>query len=157
LLPPQTIPPEPLKVKLAKIDWAGIVLSSSGTILLLIPLSGIGPQFKSDDPMVIAMFILDSVLLFAFGINEWKFARLPMFPFRLFKNPALTAMLIQNFLIGIVFYSLVYIFPIYFKTAREMSILVAAALIVPIVMPQAIASALSGQYISRMGRYGEVI
>ncbi|KAK0652605.1 major facilitator superfamily domain-containing protein [Cercophora newfieldiana] len=91
------------------------------------------------------MFTLGSVLLTLFGINEWKFARLPMFPFRLFKNPALAAMLIQNFLIGIVFYSLVYILP------------VAAALIVPIVMPQAIASALSGQYISRMGRYGEVI
>ncbi|KAK4446636.1 MFS general substrate transporter [Podospora aff. communis PSN243] len=157
LLPPQTIPPEPLKTKLAKVDWAGIVLSSSGTILLLIPLSGIGTQFKPNDPMVIAMFTLGSVLLFAFGINEWKIARLPMLPFRLFKNPALAAMLIQNFLIGIVFYALVYILPIYFQTAREMSILVSAALIVPIVMPQAIASALSGQYISRMGRYGEVI
>jgi len=66
-------------------------------------------------------------------------------------------MLIQNFLIGIVFYSLVYILPINFQTAREMSILVSAALIVPIVMPQAIASALSGQYISRMGHDGEVI
>lgn len=66
-------------------------------------------------------------------------------------------MLIQNFLIGIVFYSLLYYLPIYFQTAREMSVLASAALVVPIVMPQAIASALSGQYISRMGRYGEVI
>lgn len=32
-----------------------------------------------------------------------------------------------------------------------------AALLIPIVIPQAIASALSGQYISRMKRYGEVI
>ncbi len=66
-------------------------------------------------------------------------------------------MLIQNFLIGIVFFSMLYYLPIYFQTAREMSVLASAALVVPIVMPQAIASALSGQYISRMGRYGEVI
>jgi len=77
LLSPQTIPPEPLKVKLAKIDWAGIVLSSSGTILLLIPMSGISTQFKASDPMVISMFTPGSVPLAMFAINEWKFARLP--------------------------------------------------------------------------------
>lgn len=76
---------------------------------------------------------------------------------RLFKNPALAAMLIQNFLIGIVFYSLLYYLPIYFQTARHESVLTSAALVLPIVIPQAIASALSGQYISRMKRYGEVI
>ena len=66
-------------------------------------------------------------------------------------------MLIQNFLIGIVFYSLLYYLPLYFQTARHESVLTSAALVLPIVIPQAIASALSGQYISRMKRYGEVI
>lgn len=80
LLPPQTIPPEPLKTKLSKIDYMGIILSSSGTILLLIPISGIGTQFEASSPMVISMLTLGSLLLFLFGINEWKFARLPMFP-----------------------------------------------------------------------------
>lgn len=76
---------------------------------------------------------------------------------RLFKNPALAAMLIQNFLIGIVFYSLLYYLPIYYQSALQMDLLTSAALLIPIVIPQAIASALSGQYISRMKRYGEVI
>ncbi|KAJ9134094.1 Major facilitator superfamily domain-containing protein [Pleurostoma richardsiae] len=157
LLPPQTIPPEPLRSKLAKIDYLGILLSSSGTIILLIPISGIGTQFEASSPMVIAMLTVGGALLLLFGLNEWKLARLPMFPFRLFKNPALAAMLIQNFLIGIVFYSLLYYLPIYFQSAREIGVLTSAALVLPIVIPQAIASALSGQYISRMGRYGEVI
>lgn len=76
---------------------------------------------------------------------------------RLFKNPALAAMLVQNFLIGIVFYSLLYFLPIYYQTARQMGLIESAALILPIVIPQAVASALSGQYISRMKRYGEVL
>lgn len=80
LLPPQTIPPEPLKTKLSKIDYLGIILSSSGTILLLIPISGIGTQFKTSSPLVISMLTLGSILLFLFGLNEWKLARLPMFP-----------------------------------------------------------------------------
>lgn len=66
-------------------------------------------------------------------------------------------MLTQNFLIGIVFYSLLYYLPIYYQTARRMGLLTSAALLIPIVIPQAIASALSGQYISRRKRYGEVI
>lgn len=66
-------------------------------------------------------------------------------------------MLIQNFLIGIVFYSLLYYLPIYYQSARRMSLLTSAAMIIPIVIPQAIASALSGQYISRRKRYGEVL
>lgn len=66
-------------------------------------------------------------------------------------------MLTQNFLIGIVFYSLLYYLPIYFQTALYKDILTSAALLVPLVIAQAVASALSGQYISRLGRYGEVI
>lgn len=80
LLPPQTIPPEPLKSKLAKIDYLGIFFSSVGTILLLIPISGIGTQFAASSPMVIAMLTLGSVFLVLFGLNEWKLAKLPMFP-----------------------------------------------------------------------------
>ncbi|KAK6383958.1 hypothetical protein LTS17_003250 [Exophiala oligosperma] len=157
VLPPQSIPPEPLSAKLRKIDWVGIVLSSAGAMLLLIPISGIGVQFDSKSPMVISMLTLGSLLMVAFFLNEWKLARLPMFPLRLFKNPALGAMLIQNFLIGIVFYSLLYYLPIYYQSARRMSLLTSAAMIIPIVIPQAISSALSGQYISRRKRYGEVL
>lgn len=80
LLPPQTIPPEPVRAKLAKIDYLGILFSSAGTILLLIPVSGIGTQFPSSSPKTIAMLTIGSVLLLLFGLNEWKVAKLPMFP-----------------------------------------------------------------------------
>jgi MFS family permease len=80
LLPRQSMPPEPLRNKLAKIDYLGILLSCSGTILLLVPVSGLGTQFKASSPMAIAMLTLGSVLLVLFLLNEWKIARLPMFP-----------------------------------------------------------------------------
>lgn len=80
LLPPQIIPPEPVRAKLAKIDYLGILFSSVGTILLLIPISGIGTQFPASSPMVISMLTLGSVFLVLFALNEWKWAKLPMFP-----------------------------------------------------------------------------
>lgn len=83
LLPPQTIPPEPLKAKLVKIDYLGILFSSSGTILLLIPISGINTQWPASSPMVISMLTLGSSFLVLFGLNEWRLAKLPMFPRKL--------------------------------------------------------------------------
>lgn len=80
LLPPQVIPPEPLKTKLAKIDHLGILFSSCGTILLLIPISGINTEWSASSPMVISMLTLGSSFLVLFGLNEWKLAKLPMFP-----------------------------------------------------------------------------
>ncbi|KAJ0104055.1 hypothetical protein J7T55_006981 [Diaporthe amygdali] len=80
LLPPQSIPPEPLRAKLAKIDYLGILFSSAGTILLLIPVSGIGTQFSPTSPVTIALLSLGSTLLFLFVLNEWKLAKLPMVP-----------------------------------------------------------------------------
>ncbi|KAF2703629.1 MFS general substrate transporter [Pleomassaria siparia CBS 279.74] len=155
-LPPQNMPKEDIRVMVAKVDWAGIVLSSGGTILLLIPVSGIGSRFKADSPMVISMLTLGGIFLVAFVFNEWKVAH-PMIPLRLFKSRPLSAMLLQNLLIGIVWYSELYFLPIYYQSARGFSITTSAALIVPLVLSLAIASALSGQYISRMNRYGEVI
>lgn len=176
LLPPQTIPPEPLRAKLAKIDYLGILFSSAGTILLLIPVSGIGTQFSTSSAGTIAMLSIGSVLLLLFGLNEWKFAKLPMFPreyrtyltltlkalltsyiVRLFKKPALAAMMVQNFLIGLAYYSILYYLPIFYQTARQMSVIQSALLILPIVLPQSLASVASGQYMSRTNRYGEVI
>ncbi|KAI1502544.1 major facilitator superfamily domain-containing protein [Biscogniauxia marginata] len=157
LLPPQTLPPEPTMDKLKKIDYVGGILSSFGTILLLIPVSGIGTQFETTDPMVIGMITVGSVFLAAFLFYEFKFAKLPMFPLRLFNNPALAALMTQNFLIGVAYFSLLYYLPIFYQSARQMSLMATAALILPLVIPQATASALSGQYTTRMKRYGEVI
>lgn len=93
----------------------------------------------------------------AFIVVEWKFAVMPMMPLRLFKIPAVCAILIQNFLYGIVYYSQLYYLPIYYQNAHRFSALMSAVLIIPVVLTQSLTSVLSGQYISRTKRYGEVI
>lgn len=65
--------------------------------------------------------------------------------------------MVQNFFFGVVFYTYVYILPLYFQNVRQFSALRSAVLTVPLVLTQAFASILSGQYISRTKRYGECI
>ncbi|KAK5128730.1 hypothetical protein LTR85_000063 [Meristemomyces frigidus] len=156
-LPAQTIPKAGFFATVKNIDWVGIMLSVSSTLLLLIPVSGIGSQFAAASPMIISMLTLGGICAVLFMFNEWRWAKLPMIPLRLFKNIALAAMIVQNFLIGIVFYSMLYFLPIYFQAVKRHSLIASAALVLPVVVAQSIASILSGQYISRLKRYGEVL
>lgn len=73
------------------------------------------------------------------------------------QNPAICAILVQNLLYGIVYYSHLYYLPIYYQNVRGYSPLLSAALTIPFVAGQSIFSILSGQYISRTKRYGEII
>ena len=107
--------------------------------------------------MVISMLTLGGVFAVSFVLVEWKGAIMPMMPLHVYKIPAVCAILIQNLLFGIVYYSHLYYLPIYYQNARQFSPLLSAALIVPFVAGQSTFSVLSGQYISRMKRYGEVI
>lgn len=75
----------------------------------------------------------------------------------LFKSAPVCVMLLQNLFFGIVYYSQLYYLPLFFQNARRMSPLLSAALVLPVTCAQMIASILSGQYISRRERYGEVI
>ena len=173
ILPPSKMPKEDLRTKLNKIDYLGIVTSSITIVLLLIPISGIGSYFSARSPMVISMLALGGLAAILFFFTEWKIAKLPMMPckscsytrgsftntapVRMFKTKALTAILLQNILMGITFYGIMYYMPIYYQTIRQFSAVKAAALIVPLVATQAIASSASGYYISSKGRYSEVI
>jgi MFS family permease len=66
-------------------------------------------------------------------------------------------MLLQNLFFGIVYYSQLYYLPLFFQNARRMSPLKSAALLLPVTCAQMVSSILSGLYISRRERYGEVI
>jgi MFS family permease len=76
---------------------------------------------------------------------------------RLFKNRAVCAILAQNFLFGSVYYSILYYVPLALQNVRGLSPLASAGVIAAMVGAQSFTSVASGQYISRTGRYGEVL
>lgn len=156
-----TLPPSRIhgdwKAKIKAIDYYGVVTSSAAILLLLIPISGGGTYFEWNSPMVISMITLGAISMVLFVIIERKIAVMPMMPLHLFKIPAVCAIIVQNFLFGIVYYSHLYYLPIYYQNVRQFSPLLSAALIIPFVAGQSSFSILTGQYVSRVKRYGEVI
>ena len=161
--------------EMKKVDFGGIFFAGAALIMILIPVAGGGDYFDWDSPMVIGMLTAGGICLLAFIYIERSVALLPMMPrtyplmpvhirkltrmktVSLFKNIPVAAMLLQNFLFGIVAHSQTYYLPLFFQNAQRRSPIQAACLMLPLSAFQATASILSGQYISRRKRYGEVI
>ncbi|KAL4814296.1 major facilitator superfamily domain-containing protein [Aspergillus spinulosporus] len=154
---PDTAAKDSFRTNLKRIDYFGIIASSIGIIFLLIPISGGGSYFEWDSPMVISMLVIGGLSLVTFFFIEWKIAVLPMLPMEFFKNRVIVALFLQSFLLGAVYQAYLYYLPLYYQNARGWSPIVSAALTSPLVACQSISSVLSGQYISRCKRYGEVI
>jgi MFS family permease len=139
------------------VDWAGLFAACVAIIFFLVPISGGGSYFVWSSPMVITMLCISLVSAMIFLLIEWKVALLPLMPLSMFKNAAVAAILVQNFLFGCAYYAELYYLPIYFQNVRGWSPIQSSALLVPFVLSQAIFSIASGFYISKFKRYGEVI
>lgn len=155
---PTNMPKLNLRETLAKIDLLGLFFGTAAVILLLIPISSGGHAGTPwDSAEVVAMFVVGGACLVAFLVVEWKFAELPMLPLDIFQKASVSAMLAQSFLLGATYYSYLYFLPLYFQNVRGQSALIAACLQLPLVGAQSTLSTLSGLYMSRFNRYGEVI
>ncbi|CCF34255.1 hypothetical protein CH063_06289 [Colletotrichum higginsianum] len=154
---PSKPPQDEFVESVKKIDYAGSLTSSAGVILLLIPISGGGAYFPWNSAMVISMLTIGALALVSFVIVEWKFAKLPMMPVPIFKNKVIVVLLTQSFLFGAVYQSYLYYVPLYLQNAHQYSVIQSAAIYVALVVCQSVFSIISGQYISRVQRYGEVI
>lgn len=136
-----------------KIDYGGIVLNISSTILLLIPLSGGGVTYAWSSSFFIGTTVTAAVLTLLFFIYEWKVASLPIMPLRLYRAPHCWALYLQTFLIGLAYFGNFFYLPIYFQSILQYSPLVSGALILPIIITTSFGSIASGQYMTRVGSY----
>lgn len=159
------------KVKL--VDWWGIATGKCAVIFLLLPISGGGAYFEWHSALVISMLVIGSIALCAFIVVEHWVAKLPMTPRKychrqgracadgvpvsMFTNTPVAAMLAQNFLFGMAYYSKLCYVPLYLENVRGFTPLVSAALTIALVIAQAGISAVSGIYITKMGRYAEAM
>jgi MFS family permease len=141
------------KDKVRKIDYGGIILNLAAVLLILIPLSGGGVQYPWNSPMVIAMLTVGGCTAIAFVLYEWKLAKVPIMPVRLVKYPYCWSLYVQNFFTGMCFFGNFFYLPIYFQSVLGLSALISGALLLPLIMATSFTGIVSGQIMSRSGRY----
>ncbi|KAG8773300.1 hypothetical protein FRC12_002591 [Ceratobasidium sp. 428] len=138
-----------VKEKLAKIDFAGSVVSLAAVTLILIPLSGGGTYYSWNSALVIAMLCTGSVLAVLFILVEWRLASLPVLPLSHFRIRNINIIYATTFLTGIVYYCNLYFLPSYYTDARGFTPVQAGIYLLPLVLVQTFAGSTSGQFLSR--------
>ncbi|KAI4725088.1 putative major facilitator superfamily transporter [Aureobasidium sp. EXF-10728] len=154
---PQSMPKVNFRETITKIDWLGLFFSTVAIILILIAISDGGHGTPWNSAETISMLAIGGVCVVAFLIVEWKFAKLPMMPLDMWKNRSVACLLLQSFLLGMNYWSLIYYLPLYYQNVGGYNVMKSAVLILPLVLVQATFSTLGGQYMSFVGHYIEVI
>jgi len=95
--------------------------------------------------------------LFLFLGAEWKIAKLPMMPLRLFKSRSQAIVFAQNFLFGYVWQADLYFIPIYYQEVRGYLPIQSAYLVLPLLLFQSLAGVLSGPIMSALARFRPVL
>ena len=145
------------KEKVKRIDWLGCFTSVVGVLFILIPVNSGGTTWAWDSAIVIAMFVIGGIFAVAFVIIEWKFAKLPMLPGRLYGSRSLCTILVQNMLFGFVWQSELYFLPIYWQSIRQWSPIRSAILMLPYLACQAVAAIAGGFIMSKTCRYAPTL
>ena len=146
-------PKTPLLSGLAAIDWLGTVTIVGGTVTLLIGLEFGGVTYPWSSATVLCLIIFGPVILGLFFLNEWKLAKYPLMPLRLFKRRSNIAALATCFVHGFVFISGSYYLPLYFQAVLGASPLLSGVYLFPFVLSLSFVSAAVGVFIRKTGQY----
>ncbi|KAJ2992668.1 hypothetical protein NUW58_g2088 [Xylaria curta] len=144
--------------KLKLVDWIGALASLLSITLLLIPISQGGSTMPWNSPATIGMLVAGGALFCGFVIFEWRFAKLPLMPARLFQYGRSTNILIYtNIPIGWIYWGNLFILPLYLQNVRGSSPAQAGVLMLPMVIAHGLTSGLTGILISMFGHYKPII
>ncbi|OIW28586.1 MFS general substrate transporter [Coniochaeta ligniaria NRRL 30616] len=145
------------KTKVRNVDWIGLVTIVSGILFILIPINSGGSVLAWKSSVVIGLLTAGSILTLSFLVVEWKVARLPMMPLRLFKSLSRSTLFAQNFLFGFVWQSEVYFLPIYYQDVCGFAPIKSAYLTLPLLLAQSLAGVCSGPAMTLTSRYMPVL
>lgn len=147
----------PLLAGLRAIDWTGTLLILGGTVMFLFGLEFGGVTYPWASPTVICLIIFGVFTWVLAMLNEWKLARYPIIPIRLFSNWHNVQVLLVCFCHSFVFISGAYYLPLYFQTVLLASPILSGVYVLPNVLSLSVVSAGAGFIMKKTGRYRELI
>jgi EmrB/QacA subfamily drug resistance transporter len=139
-----------------KIDWLGAVFLVTGASALLLALSWGGQKgsngYAWSSPTIIGLLVAGAVLSVVFLFVEAR-ASEPILPLRLFRRPTFSIANAAGFILGFgMFGSIIYV-PLYLQIVKGETPTASGLLMLPMMVGIIFTSIISGQMISKLGRY----
>lgn len=150
-------PKTPFWESVKAIDWVGGLAIVGGVVTFLYGFESAGVTHSWDSAFVLCLIIFGAIMIGLFFIAEWKVAKYPIMPLRLFRDPSNMAAYGVCFLFGFVFIAQSYYLPLYFQTVMGLSPILSGVTLFALVIPLSITSIASGIIMRKTGRYQEVI
>ncbi|KAF9886512.1 hypothetical protein FE257_011419 [Aspergillus nanangensis] len=139
------------------VDWIGVLTITSGTVIFLLGLEFGGTDYPWLSPAVICLVAFGVILIGLFVLYEWKYARQPLIPVRIFRNWSVVAVFAITFIHGATFIAGSYFLPLYFQTALAKTPISSGVYLLPYAVSLSIASSLTGLFIRKTARYVDAI
>lgn len=150
-------PKTPFWAGLRNIDWTGTFLIIGGTLMFLFGLEFGGVNYPWASATVICLIVFGVITWTLAGFCEWKFAKYPIIPLRLFNEWYNILILLVCFCHGFVFIAGTYYLPLYFQTVLLATPILSGVYVLPLVLALSVVSAGTGIVMKKTGRYRECI
>ncbi|PQE27754.1 Major facilitator superfamily domain general substrate transporter protein [Rutstroemia sp. NJR-2017a BVV2] len=139
------------------IDWLGTFLILGAVLMLLLGLQYGGVSYPWDSAIVICLLVFAVVTFAIFFLVEWKVAKYPLIPLRLFKRRDRLAVLGVASTHGFAFVAAAYFLPFYFQNVLGATPIHSAVWFLPLALVLASLSIITGTFIMKTGIYLELI
>ncbi|MFI5617529.1 DHA2 family efflux MFS transporter permease subunit [Streptomyces sp. NPDC051567] len=134
------------------IDYLGTALIASVATCLVLVASLGGTTWAWSSPEIIGLAVLGVVLLAAFLYVESRAAE-PVLPLKLFRIRTFTLASVISFVVGFAMFGAMVYLPTFLQIVRGVSPTMSGVHMLPMVLGLLIASTVSGQIVSRTGRW----
>lgn len=135
-----------------KVDWLGALLLVFGLIPILLGFTWAGTQYPWNSPIELSLFIGGAVVLSLFIVWERR-ASDPLVSPILFKNRIFNITMALGFLVGMTMFGSLMFLPIYVQGVLGLNAQNSGWVLSPMMIGFMIGSMISGQVMSRTGRY----
>ncbi|HEX2313511.1 MAG TPA: MDR family MFS transporter [Thermomonospora sp.] len=135
-----------------RIDWAGAATITGGATTLMLLLSLGGKEFSWNSPWTYGLAAL-SVVLLALAVVAERRAADPILPPRLFGSRTFVLTAAASLLVGVAMFGAMIFLPQYLQLVRGMSPTASGLMTLPMVLGMLVSSTVSGQIVSRTGRW----
>jgi EmrB/QacA subfamily drug resistance transporter len=134
------------------IDWLGAGILAAGTSALLLGLVWGGREYPWGSAEVIGALVAAAVLLAVFALVE-RGVREPILPFALLRNQTVASSVACMGLVGAAMFGTISFVPLFVQGVIGTSATSSGVVLTPLMLGAVVTSAVSGQIVSRTGRY----
>ncbi len=140
----------------AAIDVAGIATLTPGLVAILLATSWGGTTYAWTSGVILGLYAVGAALLVAFVYAESRAAE-PILPLRLFRNSIFTLSNVAAFGVAMVMFGSIIYIPVFAQGVIGVNATNSGLILLPLMLGLIVCGILAGQFITRTGRYKEIM